>query len=80
MKLMLDKYTIHAIAEEVANVLEERRKPRLVTTEEAAKTLGISPTHLRRIKDRFGYVKIGDGQRGKLRFNADTLVDSFLSS
>lgn len=70
---MLDTYTIRAIAEEVVKVMEEKKSPTLVTTEEAAKMLGISTRRLRQIKHKFGYVKAGDSKQGRLMFDADRL-------
>lgn len=77
MKLMLDRYTIHAIAEEVVKMMEERKKPTLVPTEEAARMLGISPRRLRQIKNHLGYEKSGENQQGRLMFDADTLHERY---
>ncbi len=77
-RLMLDHYTIRAIAEEVVKVMEEKKMPNLVTTKEAAKILGITPRRLRQIKERFGYVKDGDNMQGRLLFNADTLSEFYI--
>lgn len=75
---MLDTYTIRAIAEEVVNVMEERKKPNLVTTDQAAKMLGISPRRVRELKHRLGYVKAGDNTQGRLMFDANTLLERYI--
>lgn len=76
-RLMLDTYTIRAIAEEVVKVIEERKKPNLVTTDEAAKMLGISARRVRELKHRLGYVKAGEYMQGRLMFDADTLLERY---
>ena len=50
----------------------------LVTTNEAARMLGISPDRLRHIKDRFGFVKQGGNNQGKLLFRKSGLVGAYL--
>lgn len=77
MKLMLDKYTIRAIAEEVVKVMEDRKKPKLVTTDQAAKMLGISARRVRELKNKLGYVKAGDNMQGRLMFDANTLQERY---
>ena len=77
MGLMLNQATIRAIAKEVVAMLDERHKPKLVTTEEAARMLGISASRVRQIKDRLDYVKNGDNMQGRLMFNAETLIDNY---
>lgn len=54
------------------------KEPEMVTTEEAAKILGISANHLRRIKDRFPHVKAGENVQGKLLFKRDSLLESYV--
>lgn len=76
-KLMLDRPTIRAIAEEVVRVLEERKEPKLVSTKEAARMLGISERRLRQIKNRLGYVKHGELMQGRLMFDANKIQNRY---
>ena len=59
------------IAEELATVLKP--KDNLLTTEEAAKVLGVKPATLRRNKDRYPHVKAGYGSQGRLMFKREGL-------
>ena len=77
MKLMLDKYTIRAIAEEVVKMMEERKNPNLITTDQAAKMLDISARRVRELKNKLGYVKAGDNLQGRLMFDANTLQERY---
>ena len=77
MTLMLNRATIRAIAKEVVTMLDERTKPKLVTTEEAARMLGISPSRVRQIKKRLDYVKSGEKGQSRLLFNAETLMENY---
>lgn len=76
-RLMLDRPTIRAIAEEVVKMMEERKQPNLVPTNEAARMLGISPRRLRQLKNKLGYEKSGENQQGRLMFDADTLHERY---
>lgn len=55
------------------------RKPakRLVSPKVASEYLGISVRQLRRIKDKFSYVKSGDKQQSGLLFDAEKLFDEY---
>lgn len=57
--------------------LKEQQQKELVTTEEAARILGITADRLRHIKDRFPHVKGGDNRQGKLLFVRDSLITSY---
>lgn len=47
----------------------------LLTTAEAAKVLGITPEHLRHVKDRYAPIKRGDGtKQGRLLFSRSNLL------
>lgn len=71
------------LARKVANLVGRRvidlmkENPDMVTTDEAAKILGITPSYLRRIKDRFPHVKSGDNKQGKLLFVRNALVKEY---
>ncbi len=51
--------------------------PEMVTTEEAARILKITPDRLRHIKDRFPHTKSGSKQQGKLLFKRDALIQAY---
>ena len=53
------------------------KEPEMVSTEEAAKILSISTDRLRRIKDRFPHIKVGDSKQGKLLFVRSSLLESY---
>lgn len=54
----------------------EKDYPDLVTTEEAAAILHITPQRMRTIKDKYPYIKRGEGKQGKLLFKRDALYNS----
>lgn len=66
----------------VSKNLAEKTKeqPKLVTTEEAAKILGISADRLRHIKDQFPHTKGGDSKQGRLLFVRDALLKGYTCS
>jgi hypothetical protein len=51
--------------------------PEMVSTEEAAQILGITPDRLRHIKNKFPHIKAGDNKQGKLLFKRDALLLSY---
>ena len=55
----------------------QEQEPDMVSTEEAAQILGITPGRLRHIKDRFPHVKAGDNMQGKLLFKRDALLVAY---
>ncbi len=60
------------------NIKEANEKaPDMVSTEEAAKILGITPDRMRHIKDRFPHIKAGGNKQGKLLFVRDSLLTSY---
>lgn len=56
---------------------ELAKEPEMVSTDEAAAILGITPDWLRRIKDRFPHIKAGDQKQGKLLFVRDALLKEY---
>lgn len=72
-EVTLDYATIKAIASEVAKIIKRDELPELVTTEQAASILGISPARMRQIKDKFPHVKKGTDKQGKLLFSKKAL-------
>lgn len=73
-EVTLDYPTIKAIAKEVAKLLRRDELPDMVTTEEAAGILGITPSRMRQIKDRFPHMKKGANMQGKLLFHKAELI------
>lgn len=60
----------------LADMIVERltmRDAELVTTEQAARMLGVHPATIRRNKDKFRCTKIGDKKQGRLRFVKESL-------
>lgn len=51
--------------------------PEMVSTAEAAKILGITAGHMRRIQHRFPHVKAGENKQGKLLFKRDALLQHY---
>lgn len=54
--------------------------PDMVSTEEAAKILGITADRMRHIKDKFPHVKAGDSKQAKLLFVRSSLLSSYSQS
>lgn len=73
-------YDVAVIVAQKMRDLRDVECPELVTTEEAAQILGISAGRLRKIKDRFDYVKQGGQQQGKLLFRRDSLLKSYTNN
>lgn len=71
------------LSRKVAILVEQRisrhleKAPEMVTTEEAARILNISPSRLRHIKDRFPHIKNGGNKQGKLLFIRDALIEKY---
>ena len=57
---------------------EAKKEPELVTTEEAARILHITPDRLRHTKEKYPHVKQGENKQGKLLFVRDALVQTYL--
>lgn len=71
-----------ALAPRVALIITNKldlqpRETDLVTTEEAARILGITPSRMRHIKDKFPHVKGGNCAQGKLLFKRDGLIKGY---
>ena len=74
-QVTLDYPTIQAIAKEVAKLLRRERMDEMVTTEEAAAILGITPSRMRQIKDKFPHAKKGASMQGRLLFRKADLLE-----
>ena len=85
MEIELSEKTIDAIAYKAAVIvvqrlkkaIKEERPPKMVSTKEAAKILGITPCRMRQIADRFPHVKQGENKQGKLLFVRDGLLKNY---
>ena len=87
MKIELDPKTIDAIAYKAGRIaaklavkmLKEQQEdvPEMVTTEEAARMLGITPGRMRQIKNRFPHTKSGECRQGKLLFKRDSILQAY---
>ena len=84
----LDPSSIDAIAYKAAKIVvselkkcEEKKceEPQLemVPVSVAAKILGISEDHMRRIKDKFPHIKNGNNKQGRLLFVRDALLKEY---
>ena len=56
---------------------ELAKEPEMVSTEEAARILSISPRRLRELKDRFPHIKSGESKQGKLLFVRNALLREY---
>ena len=75
---------VREIASAVVRMLDNKKKTgtepdEWLTSKEAAKLLGISVSHLWRIKDRFPHTKQGDYQAGHLRFLKSGLMEGYIN-
>ena len=83
----LTKGQIEQIARETAKIVirklredkqsDEQTPRRMVTLAEAARILGVSQTHVRRIKNMLTHTKVGNHQQGRLLFDASRLLDDY---
>lgn len=70
---MLTDNEINRIALKVVELLR-KYDDEMVTTEEAAKILGVSPGTMRRNKDKFVHTKTGDAKTCRILFQKSSLV------
>ena len=63
----------------VVSELKKCEEPQLemVPVSVAAKILGISEDHMRRIKDKFPHIKNGNNKQGRLLFVRDALLKEY---
>lgn len=82
MELELSKRQMDEIAYKTAVIVLRKLKekedvPEMVSTAEAARILGVTPGHMRRIADRFPHIKAGENRQGKLLFKRDALLPNY---
>ena len=56
---------------------EQQDVPEMVTTEEAARILGVTPGTMRRNAHKYPHVKGGDNKQGKLLFVRGALLQNY---
>lgn len=80
MDIFLSDKQMDQIASKTANIILRKMKedneptPEMVSVKEAARILRISEAHMRRIKDQYPHMKIGDKNQGRLLFKRDSLL------
>ena len=83
MTIELDERTLNQLAQKVATIIVRKLRndgttdQRLISCNEAAKRLGITPGRLRKIKGQFSFVKRGTDKQAKLFFDADRLISEY---
>lgn len=84
MEIGLSSKTVDLIVNRLAKVVisalrgEQEPPTEMVDAQEAAKILGITDKHLRRIKDRFPHRKVGNSRQGRLLFERDGLLKNYI--
>ena len=79
----LDQSSIDAIAYKAAKIVvselkkSEEAPVEMVPVSVAARILGISEDHMRRIKDKFPHIKNGNNKQGCLLFVRDALLKEY---
>lgn len=82
-KYMLTPIEIDQIAAATARKLYKKMKEdelpptEYVTVKEAARMLGVSEDHMRRLKDQFPHIKNGDKQQGRVLFLREGLIKNY---
>ena len=73
---MLTDSEIERIAKRVVELLcsQQAADHDLLTTEEAARLLKVTPQTMRRNKDNYPHIKYGDNEQGQLRFLKSGIV------
>lgn len=74
----VSKKVAFLVGKNLAKVMKEQ--PEMVSTQEAARILGISADRLRHIKDRFPHTKGGGSEQGRLLFVRDALLEKYAGS
>lgn len=83
MDIQLSEKQLEQIAAKTAKIvirkLREDNEPpsEMVDVKEAAHILGITQYHMRRIKDKFPYIKNGSHSQGRLLFYRDALIREY---
>ena len=79
----IDQSSIDAIAYKAAKIVvselkkSEEAPVEMVPVSVAARILGISEDHMRRIKDKFPHIKNGNNKQGRILFVRDALLKEY---
>lgn len=83
MDIFLSDGQMETIAKKTAGFLLKKLREggeqpsEMVSVKEAAHILGITPNHMRRIKDKFPHIKNGQNSQGRLLFKRDSLLPEY---
>ena len=83
MDIQLSEKQIEMIASKTARILlrklkEDNEPPsEYCDVKEAARILGITQNSMRRLKDKFPYIKNGSNQQGRILFVRDALIREY---
>jgi hypothetical protein len=83
MDIQLSDKQMELIATTTARIIlrkmkEEKEPPtEMVTLKEAARILHVSENHMRRIKDKYPYIKNGNNAQGHLLFVREALLKTY---
>ena len=72
MSSLLEAFS-ERVVEKLVEALSEKKSnsdPDLIDTNEAARILGISRAYLLSIKDKFGYIKLGETKQSRIFFKS----------
>ena len=80
MEIDLSPESIHKLAKtlapQIARLIKHGEFEEWVTTNEAARILGVSPDWMRRTKDRYPYKK-GEGKNAHILFKKSSLIKTY---
>lgn len=80
MEIVLNNKQIQQIADKTAQIVlkhiktEPSTEPVLVNVREAARILGVSVDHMRKMKDDYPYIRRGNNQQGHIYFVREALT------
>lgn len=80
MSALLEAFT-ERVVERLAEALSAKKtgnsEPELIDSTEAARILGISKAYLLSIKEKFGYIKLGETKQSRIFFKRDDILAEF---
>lgn len=68
MKIELDDKTIEKLASRIVEMSKETDEKELISTIEAARLLRVSPDRMRKIKDKYPHIKVGQNGQSRILF------------
>ena len=83
MDIQLSEKQMDQIASKTARIIlrkmkeDEEPPTEMVTLKEAARILHVSENHMRRIKDKYPYIKNGSNAQGHLLFVREALLKNY---